>query len=47
MISSSNGDSDQLATYLGQARNQLSRETGGQDRNLRWQNSLIEGSRGR
>lgn len=47
MISSLIGDREQLATCLGQARNQLSEEAAGQDRNLRWQISLSEGSRGR
>ncbi len=47
MISSSIGDREQLVTCLGQARNQLREETAGRDRNLSWQISLSEGSRGR
>ena len=47
MISSSIGDREQLVTYLSQARNQRREETEGQDRNLRSQISLSEGSRGR
>ncbi len=47
MISSSIGDREQLVTCLGQARNQHCEGTEGQGRNLTWQISLSEESRGR